>query len=68
MRGLRSQAIRDADRKSRRRPDGFAASADGAECGSKTGRSRMQDAVMLLFTVVFFGVAFLYVKACQKLR
>jgi len=24
--------------------------------------------VMLLFTVVFFAVAFLYVKACQKLR
>jgi hypothetical protein len=32
------------------------------------GRPRMQDAVMLLFTVVFFAVAFLYVKACQKLR
>jgi hypothetical protein len=29
---------------------------------------RMQDAVMLLFTVVFFALAFLYVKACQKLR
>jgi len=28
----------------------------------------MQDAIMLLFTVVFFAVAFLYVKACQKLR
>jgi hypothetical protein len=28
----------------------------------------MQDVVMLLFTVVFFAVAFLYVKACQKLR
>jgi hypothetical protein len=28
----------------------------------------MQDALMLLFTAVFFGVAFLYVKACQKLR
>jgi len=28
----------------------------------------MQDAVMLLFTVVFFAAAFLYVKACQKLR
>jgi hypothetical protein len=27
-----------------------------------------QDAVMLLFTVVFFALAFLYVKACQKLR
>jgi len=28
----------------------------------------MQDAVMLLFTVAFFVLAFLYVKACQKLR
>jgi len=28
----------------------------------------MQDVLMLLYTVVFFGVAFLYVKACQKLR
>jgi hypothetical protein len=35
---------------------------------NKKGRSRMQDALMLLFTVIFFAVAFLYVKACQKLR
>jgi len=28
----------------------------------------MLDVAMLLFTVVFFGLAFLYVKACQKLR
>jgi len=28
----------------------------------------MQDLMMLLFTVVFFALAFLYVKACQKLR
>jgi len=28
----------------------------------------MQDVVMLLFTAVFFVVAFLYVRACQKLR
>jgi len=28
----------------------------------------MQDLVMLLFTVIFFVLAFLYVKACQKLR
>jgi hypothetical protein len=28
----------------------------------------MQDLVMLLFTVIFFALAFLYVKACQKLR
>jgi hypothetical protein len=29
---------------------------------------RMQDAVMLFFTAVFFALAFLYVKACEKLR
>jgi len=28
----------------------------------------MQDLAMLLFTVVFFALAFLYVKVCQKLR
>jgi hypothetical protein len=28
----------------------------------------MQDLTMLFYTAVFFGVAFLYVKACQKLR
>jgi len=28
----------------------------------------MQDAVMLFFTAVFFALAFLYVKACEKLR
>jgi hypothetical protein len=28
----------------------------------------MQDAVMLLFTIIFFALSFLYVKACQKLR
>jgi len=28
----------------------------------------MQDAQMLLFTGIFFALAFLYVKACQKLR
>jgi hypothetical protein len=31
-------------------------------------RLTMQDVVMLLFTAGFFVVAFLYVKACQKLR
>jgi hypothetical protein len=30
--------------------------------------SAMQDVTMLFFTAVFFGIAFLYVKACQKLR
>jgi hypothetical protein len=28
----------------------------------------MQDLTMLFFTAVFFIIAFLYVKACQKLR
>jgi hypothetical protein len=34
----------------------------------QAGRLAMQDALMLLFTVLFFALAFLYVKACQKLR
>jgi len=28
----------------------------------------MQDLLMLVYTAVFFAVAFLYVKACHKLR
>jgi len=28
----------------------------------------MQDVVMLLFTAVFFALAFLYVVACENLR
>jgi len=28
----------------------------------------MQDVLMLFFTILFFGLAFLYVKACHKLR
>jgi hypothetical protein len=31
-------------------------------------RCTMQDALMLLYTAIFFALAFLYVKACQKLR
>jgi hypothetical protein len=31
-------------------------------------RFEMQDLLMLFYTVAFFVVAFLYVKACQKLR
>jgi hypothetical protein len=31
-------------------------------------RPAMQDITMLFFTGIFFGLAFLYVKACQKLR
>jgi hypothetical protein len=27
-----------------------------------------QDVLMLVYTVIFFGLAFLYVRACQKLR
>jgi len=34
----------------------------------QSGVFEMQDALMMLFTIAFFGVAFLYVKACQKLR
>jgi hypothetical protein len=38
-------------------------------CGTFwSGENAMQDLTMLFFTVVFFGLAFLYVKACQKLR
>jgi hypothetical protein len=36
--------------------------------GSKRGDPACKMQLMLLFTVVFFAVAFLYVKACQKLR
>jgi hypothetical protein len=44
--------------------------SDSPECSSPDEKVRhaMQDVTMLLFTVVFFGLAFLYVKACQKLR
>jgi hypothetical protein len=31
-------------------------------------RVAMQDFIMLLFTAAFFVLAFLYVKACEKLR
>lgn len=34
----------------------------------RPGRFAMQDVSMLFFTVIFFGLAFLYVAACQKLR
>jgi hypothetical protein len=40
--------------------------AGGTAAG--TARSAMQDVAMVLFTVIFFALAFLYVKACQKLR
>ncbi len=35
---------------------------------AETLEIRMQDVLMLLYTAVFFALAFLYVKACQKLR
>jgi hypothetical protein len=44
----------------------FSNPAGAAPAG--TWSSRMQDVVMLFFTAVFFAVAFLYVKACEKLR
>jgi len=28
----------------------------------------MQDLIMLFYTALFFAAAFLYVKACQRLR
>jgi hypothetical protein len=31
-------------------------------------RGPMQDLLMLFYTAIFFTAAFLYVKACQKLR
>jgi hypothetical protein len=41
---------------------------NGLRSAAKIARTAMQDATMLLFTIIFFAVAFLYVKACQKLR
>ncbi len=38
------------------------------KCIRKALRVTMQDLLMLLFTSIFFAVAFLYVKTCQKLR
>jgi len=43
------------------------------KCQTAAPRSKiegiaMQDLTMLFFTAVFFGLAFFYVKACQKLR
>ena len=38
------------------------------EFDTRTRSPTMQDVWMLLFTAVFFVLAFLYVKACQKLR
>ena len=35
---------------------------------SGVASTAMQDLTMLVFTAIFFGLAFLYVKACQKLR
>jgi hypothetical protein len=38
-----------------------------ADCRPRIG-CRMQDFWMVVFTVVFFVLAFAYVQACQKLR
>jgi hypothetical protein len=51
-----------------RRADALPALSRAAAIPAGIERFGMQDVVMLLFTVVFFAVAFLYVKACQKLR
>jgi hypothetical protein len=52
------------------RPEIILKGSDRTGCSLPVGKARpaMQDVTMLLFTVVFFGLAFLYVKACQKLR
>jgi hypothetical protein len=34
----------------------------------KTMEHAMQDLLMVVFAVVFFGVALLYVRGCEKLR
>ena len=39
-----------------------------SSCRSESRVLSMQDLTMLFFTAIFFAVAFLYVKACQKLR
>jgi len=36
--------------------------------GTERQDQAMQDIWMLVFTVVFFGLAFAYVQACHKLR
>jgi hypothetical protein len=47
-----------------------AAVGNQCTCARLVGDLRpvMQDLTMLAFTVVFFVLAFLYVKACEKLR
>jgi hypothetical protein len=55
----------DADRDSGSAGDG-PKTAGGLPPGS--ARDAMQDVLMLMYTAIFFGLAFLYVKACQKLR
>jgi hypothetical protein len=52
----------------RREPESFLSRRLPQSPAHGTARPEMQDVTMLLFTVVFFGLAFLYVKACQKLR
>jgi hypothetical protein len=49
------------------RPESTFLATSPAAC-RRIWSSRMQDLVMLFFTVVFFALAFLYVKACEKLR
>jgi hypothetical protein len=50
------------------KPNLNGSASPGCSSPDEKVRPAMQDVTMLLFTVVFFGLAFLYVKACQKLR
>jgi hypothetical protein len=56
------------DTQMRRKPESFLSRRLPQRPAHGIERPAMQDVTMLLFTVVFFGLAFLYVKACQKLR
>jgi hypothetical protein len=48
--------------------DLFAISGSGALEFAEELSQRMKDLGMLLFTAVFFALAFGYVRACQRLR
>ena len=50
------------------KPNLNGSTSPGCSSPDEKVRPAMQDVTMVLFTVVFFALAFLYVKACQKLR
>jgi hypothetical protein len=56
------------DTQMRREPESFLSGRLPQSPAHGIERPEMQDVTMLLFTAVFFALAFLYVKACQKLR